>query len=767
MPKLQNVHITQTKILRRPKLSDSVPCALLFLAARCSLMGISPFAAAMFAATFDLSIGLAGIATVLLGLISTGASLQGAKYISAMLLFWLYTALKPDYKENTVMSSAICGGLLFLGGIVTLTYTGGTLYSLMLLTTECMVCAFFYVLFEKASMLLTYSRRPPTEQELISGAVCVGIFISGLTGLSPVPGLDLPAIISAYAIISIALHMPLSVAGSCGVAAGLICSMNSVHTVTFMGMYGISAMFANMLKSFGKYGAALGFLGGCAAITLFVGNSISISAIEVVIASFLFVFTPDRFHKAIGVFINRTAKTNTVCAETKIRDYLLDRLSGASTGFSKLANVYRSATQKRLHMYNRDICIVIDNTIGRVCSRCPYSGGCIHNEKANTYRIMFSLLEIIEHNGFCNTVNAPGEFMALCKKQEIFLSELHHSYELFKRDSLKQGEFINNRDLLLRQYEEISEMLAQFHDEISSGFRLLPSTEEKISTELRKAGISPRDIRAFENGSGEPEIFVGVNHSIDRNIIASKVSAATGISMEYRNNINGGLMRFCPSAVFDVEFGMMQVAKENQIVSGDSITNFRYKNDKYYVIVCDGMGSGPDAGRESRITIRLLEELLRDGFSAKTAIEMVNSSLAMGIEKEFFSSVDLLSVNLMTGSAEFYKIGGCKSFIKSGDNVETVFSPSLPVGILPEVHISCISKKLSPGDIIIMLSDGAEGNSLGYLSGQRIKKIIDDDEKTMDDVAAAIINASRIKGMKKARDDMTVAAIKLLTKEDK
>ena len=760
MPKLQNVHIPQTKILRRPKLSDSLPCALLFLAARCSLMGISPFAVAMFAAAFDLSIGLLGIAAALLGILSAGATTAGVKYIGAMLLFWLYTALKPDYKEKSVLSATICALMLFLGGIITIAYTGANTYNLMLLTIECMVCAFFYVVFEKAAMLITYSGLPPTEQELISGAVCAGIFISGLSGISPT-GFDLSTIMSAYAIICISLHMSLAVAGSCGVAAGLICSMNSVHAVTLMGMYGLSAMFANMLKTFGKYGAALGFLAGFAIITLFIGNSVTISAIEIVIACLLFIITPERVHKAIGTFMSTTAGKEVVCSHTKIRDYLCQRISGVSMGFAKLAGVYRAATQRRLNMYTRDICVVLDNTIEAVCRRCPYSNNCIYNEKTNTYRIMFSLLEIIEKHGFCTTSNAPGEFMTMCKKQEVFLSELAHSYELFKRDALKQGEFINNRDMLLKQYEEIAEMLAQFHDEISTGFRLLPDLEDKISAELRRADILPRDIRAFETGTGEPEVFVGLNKGEDHSIIAKRISAATGMNMEYRNTVSS-LMRFCPGTIYDVEFGMMQIAKDNRLVSGDSITNFRQGSDKYYVIVCDGMGSGTEASKESRITTRLLEELLRDGFSAKTAIEMVNSSLAMGIEKEFFSSVDLLSINLMTGAAEFYKIGGCKSFIKKEACVETVFSPSLPVGILPEVHISCISKRLEPGDIVIMLSDGADGNSLGFVSGERIKKLTEDMEKTMDDLAEAIINTSRTRGMNKIRDDMTVACIKLI-----
>lgn len=761
MPKLQNSQATVTKFMRMPTLSDALPATLLFLAARCSLMGISPFATAMFASVFDLKTGLLGMAVSLFGFLSVGSGEESVRYISAMLLFWLYTRLKTDYKENAFLSSVLCGLLLFISGCVVMTYSGFNVYSTVILLIESIVCSFFYILFEKSTVLLRYSSAAPREQEYISAAVCVGVFISGLGGVVIPPGFELSKIITAYAILSLSMHMSLSVAGSCGVAAGLICSMNSPHAVTLMGLYGISAMFANLLKEFGKYGVAIGFLGGCSAMTIFVGNSVAVSAFEIVAAAILFIITPNKIHKSVGVFIKKTSKTSITNPDIKVREYLTERLAGASHAFSRLAGVYKSATQKKLNLYNKDICTVIDKTVDRVCFSCPNRDRCMENGGANTYRIMFNILEIIENSGFCNTSNAPREFMALCSRNETFLSEFAHVYEIFKREALKTGDFLNNRDLLLRQYEEISDILAEFHDEITTGFQVLTEAEEKISSELLRCGISVRDIRVFENAMEETEVFIGLNRTYDRDYIGERISSALGLKMEYRNNINGGLMRFCPACDYDVEFGMSTVAKDSRAISGDSLTSFRVGRDKYCVILCDGMGSGSEAGHESRITVRLLEELLRDGFSPRCAIELVNSSLALGVEKESFSSVDMLFVNLMTGTADFYKIGGCRSFIKHGKSVETIFSPSLPVGILPEVHISCISRRLEEGDIVVMLSDGAEGTSFGFLSGERMKKIITDDEKTMDDVASAVIESAKLKGVKRVKDDMTVAAIKL------
>lgn len=764
MPKLQRTTSPVTKLLRKPVLSDCLPLALLFLASRCSCLGISPFATAMFASVCDLRIGLPALAVAMLGMVSAGVQGEGVKYISAMVLFWMYSILKPEKKENTSLSAAISGLLIIISGTAVMTYTGFTYYKLMLLLTEGMVCAFLYTVFEKASLLFTYSRRPPTEQELISGAVCMGIFISGISDIILPGGLNFAKIICSYSVMTLALCLPLSVSGSCGVASGMICNMDNPSAVQLTGLFGISAIFAGLLRSFGKYGVALGFMGGALFLVLVTGNLMSVPAFEIVAAAVLFILTPDKLHKSAALFVNRTARADFVSPETKMREYLTHRLAETGTAFSRLSAIYKSATQKRLHMYNKDVCTVIDNTVNRVCRYCPHFGACLHNERVNTYRIMFGILEIIERSGVCTPNNVPSEFTHLCKRQEIFLAEFAHSYELFKRDAVKQGEFINNRDLLLRQYEEISKLFGEFHDEISDGFRLVPEVEEKVSTELLKAGVPPRDIRVFETETGETEVFVSVNKRVSRELLAKKASMATGLPMEYTGTAQGGLMRFTTAPVYDVEFGMVQLAKDNRTVTGDSITGFRTGRDRFYVIICDGMGTGTDASRESRITLRLLEELLRNGFSPRTAIETVNSSLAMGMEKECFSSVDLLYVNLTTGTGEFYKIGGSKSFIKRESSVETVFSPSLPVGILPEVHISCITKRIDDGDIIVMLSDGAESNCAGFLSGEKLKRIIADDEKNMDDVAEAILKGARGRGVKQPTDDMTVAAIRVFKK---
>ena len=120
---------------------------------------------------------------------------------------------------------------------------------------------------------------------------------------------------------------------------------------------------------------------------------------------------------------------------------------------------------------------------------------------------------------------------------------------------------------------------------------------------------------------------------------------------------------------------------------------------------------------ESKLAVDLIEKFIEAGFTQKTAINTVNSIMAMKFnEDEKFTTMDLNLIDLYTGESEFIKIGGVVSFIKRGEEVKVVKCNSLPFGILDSVDISSEKVKLKHGDIIVSISDGVldiDRNNLG------------------------------------------------------
>ena len=119
------------------------------------------------------------------------------------------------------------------------------------------------------------------------------------------------------------------------------------------------------------------------------------------------------------------------------------------------------------------------------------------------------------------------------------------------------------------------------------------------------------------------------------------------------------------------------------------------------------MGSGPEAGLESEAAIELIEKFNEGGFSEATTLNAVNSIMGMKFsEDEKFTTLDMNSIDLYTGEAQFIKVGASMSFIKRGSEIEVVDSTTLPFGIVDDIDIKPVKKKVKNGDIIVTISDG-------------------------------------------------------------
>ena len=763
IPKLNNKINIGQNIIRLPRPGDIFPCFLLFLAGRASVIGMFPFGLAMFCAAFQKSISYIGIITLVLAGMSASTGIWTYKYILGAILFWLYSRIREDYRENPLISSFVSGACLFLGGLVLTLYYPTGMYDFLVVCIESVLCSFFYIVFDKASLLFTYTPEGCGDTELVSGALCLGIFITGVSDIILPFGISLSSLITIYLVMCIALHENLAVSGAGGLAAGFMCSMSSTAAVTLMGFYGLSSIAANLLRGFKKFGISLGFLGGAAITLFYIGNSfdIPLSLPEVLISVVFFVLTPDSIHKKIGVFFKRTLHPEIVPETVRMREYLSSKLYKASEVFLQLKESVKSGTDRRLNLYNRDMCSIFDEVTNRVCRKCENCGKCFGENQNNSFRIIFSLLEVMEAQGFCTVKNAPVEFLNLCQKSEIFLGEFSHVYELYKTEILRVGKDKNNRDLLLQQYSEISDLFFDMSEEIKEGFCFLTETEKRIAEELSASKINVKEVKVIESTKRVFDVYISCEKTVSDKFLEERISNILKVPVKFIEALSNSIMRFVPEGKFRTEVYTKQIPKDGQFINGDNLLCFSGQDYKYYVILCDGMGTGEKANRESKICADMITAYLKAGFSPKMTLNIVNSAVSLKSDNEIFSSIDLLCIDLMSGQADFYKIGASNSFFCHAGHTETIFSDTLPLGIFPENHISITSKRISDGDILIMMSDGVSDSSPGYLSAERISKIVEKDAEDIKGISEMILNSSLKKKYNKAIDDMTVCAIKI------
>lgn len=758
------INIQKNIELRSPRLRDIPVTALLILAGRAQVLGMFPFGIAFFAACYDKSIAYIGITALSLALMTSAGSVVLMKYLIAALLFWIYTRLR--IRKSMVIDATCCGASMLLGGLAFLIYNFAGFYDVLILLVEAIVTAIMYIIFKKSQGLMETrkKRSHSSQEESISIAVSVGVMITGLGGIVFPGNVSLAHIAAVYTVLCIAMHSSMTAAGSGGLCIGFMSSMSSSAAIVSMGVFGISALFGNLLKSFGRFGVAIGFLGGGAIAMLYAGDSIAlpVTIIEAVAGTVLFVITPKKFRTYINSFFSRSLQLEALNSDLRVKEYLSMRLENAAHAFGSLEECFSGASEKRLKSYNKDVATLFDEVADRVCEGCPNAAKCWQNDFTRTYRSIMLLLDTVERSGILTIDSVPSVFREKCIRTELFVVEFNHVYELYKKNLIRTGEAVTGRNLAARQYKEMSLLLESMSKDITAGFTFREELEESVVTELEKAGITAFEVSVIEGGHGRMEVYLGADKGIETGRIEAVLENVLETPMGYDEEYANGLMRFVSKAKFTAEIAVRQIARDYSSACGDSIDTFVTDDYKQYIIISDGMGSGKRAMMESHITLTLLREFLKSGFGVKTAIDMINSALCLKLDYECFSTVDLLCIDLMTGVSEFFKIGGAESIILHGPNVETVFSVSLPIGMLSEIKVQGQAKRLTDGDVILMMTDGVSEAGYGTVRTDWLKKEIKMPFETMDALAQSVVETAVKKSHNSIVDDMTVAAVRLV-----
>ena len=749
--------------LRKPVLRDISENILLFLASRASVMGMFPFGIAFFAAGFDKGIAYIGIAVMCTGLISAGAALMTVKYLISALLYWIY--IKTRHAENRITESVVCAMSVLVGGTAVLAYNYAGIYDVMLLLVEAVLSALTYIVIIKSGDFMENrkNRRNISREEIVSIAVCAGIFITGLSDINLPYQINLANIAAVYATLCIAFHSTLSASGSAAVCLGFMSVMSTPSAVLTGGLYGMSAMFANMLKAFGRIGIAVGFIGGmCAAIICVGAGEMPVSAMDISVSALMFVLTPSAVHKRINIFFSKSLHMEAISADVRLKEYLSIRLERIGNAFKSLNETFVEESNNRLATYRGEVGGFLDELTSRVCLGCSMASKCWQNDFEKTYKNVITLLEITENDGVAAQSDIPKELKEKCIRSDRLLVEFNHIYELYKKDLLRTSSAAAERDIIARQYGETAHIFENISQDVLEGFAFREDYEETLVSELDKIGITAFEVSVIESQLGAIEVFLGLGIGIDtekvEELLSEMFSRPMGLDEE---TSMPGILRFVSKARYNAEVAFRQIKSDEAEISGDSVASFVTEDCKKYIILSDGMGSGKKAMRESRTTLKLLREFLMAGFGIETSVEMINSALCLKLEDEMFSTIDLLCIDLITGIAQFYKIGAAESLVCHEGNIETVYSNTLPAGMLSDIRLQGQSKRLSDGDTVIMMSDGISEAGNGTVKTEWIKQklrcIPSDAEETAQDIMETVIEKSH--GL--IDDDMTVAAIKI------
>ncbi len=189
--------------------------------------------------------------------------------------------------------------------------------------------------------------------------------------------------------------------------------------------------------------------------------------------------------------------------------------------------------------------------------------------------------------------------------------------------------------------------------------------------------------------------------------------------------------------------------------NGDRVTQFSGTACKYYVVLCDGMGTGLGAVQEGRIAADMLQKLLTAGFPAEYALRSINSLCALR-DRAGAATVDLAELELYSGKVTLYKWGAAPSYLAGPAGVEKIGTAGPPPGLSVELYKEQVhAVSIRRGQTLVLVSDGVPEEAA-------MQCCVGHADRSPGELARSILTCSLIQG----QDDATVVTIRLTPAAD-
>jgi len=216
---------------------------------------------------------------------------------------------------------------------------------------------------------------------------------------------------------------------------------------------------------------------------------------------------------------------------------------------------------------------------------------------------------------------------------------------------------------------------------------------------------------------------------------------------------------------FVLQVGSAKITKDNSEISGDCSLQIKLADGKYLLAIADGMGSGEKAREYSKLSLRLIKQMLVAGFNNEESVKMINSRINYLGGSKRFSTLDMSVLDLFIGKVQILKNAACSTYIKNKKNIKKVKSENLPVGMVDDIELKSQTIDVEDGNILVMCSDGVLDSKcdegLDWIE-EFLKNVTTNNVQKIADLilAEAIDNSYGI-----VQDDMTIIVSKIVKRK--
>ena len=736
--------------------------ALSFLLSTVLVFGsFYPFGMAVLAATGAGLFGLFSFLGVVLAALTVGNFAWAIKYIAMAVLILAANFVFGEMKtyQKLWVKPAIAASIATITGFIYLQNANfSPTHTIFFFTEVALISGATYFFQIALSSFSLFAKE--TEFNLkrnISILILLGICLIPLAQIELFHLLSLGRMIAIFFLLCAAYKGGVGAGSTSGAALGIAMDAGLSGAPFFAMAYAFSGLFSGMFARHGKVLFITSFVLANATTVLWTWElSTQIQTLyEVFIVSMIFMFLPNRI---IAKFTLEFAEDSSAYGQTRRIQLGREKVRRLSCAFGSLYQTVKTPSFLPAKK-DENMASIFDRAAETACRACPKSNDCWHVDYENTLEQLSKVQVPMERKGEISQKDFPTAFLQNCRDVAGFSEALNTELKSQKLRLQYKSRLKDTQEMMYSQYADMGTILSGLATQLDSDIVPEPFLERKLLRYVLRHNVDA-DIFVYRNKFGRLHVQITGEHLgpiLRDSDHVSKISSVLGVKLlekpqtvSSRKNIS-----LAEAEPLSAKVGVASMRRRGRSVSGDRGSYFKTEDGLLYVILCDGMGTGFEAARESGEINDILEQFLQGGMDPAAALKLLNGALgAKYADVSTCASIDLLCVNLFTGITELYKYGAAPSFIKKGTSVKPILGESLAAGLIKPQGPDAANFVLEAGHLSVLISDGVLGDS----DGNWIKETLSETKEQNVQVLAKNLLQSAI-NRNGVEDDMTVLTI--------
>ncbi len=703
----------------------------------------------------------------LVGYVVLGGGLHHFRYIAAMLAVLAIRWTLNDIRQLTrysLYAAAVCFVPSLATGLASMSVSGFTPEGTMTAVLESLLGAAAAYFFSRTATILRGTRSLgmllPQETACLVLSGCIG-----LLALSPISlgTLSLGRIAAILCILFAARYGGTAGGTIAGIAAGIVLGLASEDYFFLGSAYAFGGLMAGLFCRTGRIAAAVAFLISSTIVSLQSGEVSSVLTVfmEASVTGLIFVLLP----KSTGSYLSAVFAPSGTDAQCEgLRRSMILRLDFASKALSDISSDIEEVAQKLSEIVTPTLDSVYQKAVDATCCRCGLRVYCWEHRDGISMEALQSANDRLLRNGSINSEDFREEFRQKCCRSTEMASAINQCYKNFLASEAAAKRIESVRTVVSGQFCGLGDILSEMAEEYENYEFFDNDLSDRIYMKCKELGLMPSDVSCRIDHLGrmtvEAEILEEDRKKIKRSLLVRELSRVCGRHFD-TPGITAAMGRcritLCERPAFEVEIASSQHVCGSGVLCGDHLRHFRDGSGRMIAVLSDGMGTGGRAAVDGGMAASIMTKLLKAGLGFDSSLKAVNAALLVKSEDESLATLDVVSVDLYTGQTDFMKAGAAVSFLRKKGEMYRVETPSLPVGILPEVEFTYTEDTLQPGDLIVMVSDGAIACGEEWIE----HIIMQWEEKSMQALADTINDEATAKRNDGHDDDITVIAMRI------